>query len=771
VSAAAERHGWWHRLSASADRLTDGSFVLALCLLGLIGFQSTFGGDTYLIVGGAGVALGIVVSELSQRLGQPVLVDAALGAVVFFALGGLIAVPGSALGGVVPTPGTLGALVTAGVQGWKDILTTAPPVGDSDNLLAVPYLIGLVGGVAGYGLARRTRAVALPVVAPAALLVLGILFGTEVPVALLLQGALFAALVLAWLALRHRRAHPRYLTGSRRRRRLVGAAAMVLVAAVLSPFVGPNLALGGQQRVVLSRYITPPFDASDQPSPLASFRTYTAGSPHSLSGTTLFTVSGVRAGSLMTIATMDAYDGMAWGFGGEAGSTAGTTSGDVFRRYGSTIPAPLPGPSAEITVHVAGLGGVWIPDIGEVTGVQFSGPDQASLSAGFLYDMETGAAAESAGIASGDSYRLDVVVPGVPSPAELSAAAAGTDQLAVTVPAPLQTAAERWVGSTSGAWGRVMALAGKLRTGGSFSNGTEDPPLAAAGHSAGRLITFVEGDPSTGSQLVGDDEQFAATLALMSDAVGVPARVVLGAQVGSDGVVMGSDVHAWVQVSLAGLGWVTVPPNDFLPTRAAEQPLPQAEPSQLPQAVLAPPAVNELPPPPGQALSSTSSSRPPTRRRTSSGFAIPKLLADLLIFAGSPILLLLLICAVILGLKARRRRRRRVRGSPSSRVAGAWSELLDHARDLGHAVPHGHTRREQAELVPAPHVDTLARAADAAVFGPGDPLPEHISAYWKQTGQAERALAARAGAWRRLRAALSLRSLRAQPSVSPEPSP
>jgi hypothetical protein len=126
---------------------------------------------------------------------------------------------------------------------------------------------------------------------------------------------------------------------------------------------------------------------------------------------------------------------------------------------------------------------------------------------------------------------------------------------------------------------------------------------------------------------------------------------------------------------------------------------------------------------------------------------------------------------VILGLKARRRRRRRVRGSPSSRVAGAWSELLDHARDLGHAVPHGHTRREQAELVPAPHVDTLARAADAAVFGPGDPLPEHISAYWKQTGQAERALAARAGAWRRLRAALSLRSLRAQPSVSPEPSP
>ncbi|MGD0833287.1 MAG: transglutaminase-like domain-containing protein [Candidatus Dormibacteria bacterium] len=744
----------------NVDRLIDAAFVLVLSVLGLVGFQNTFGGETYLIVGGVAVALGIVIAELSQRLRQPVLVDALLTVAVFLLLGGVVAAPASAVWGVVPTPNTVTLLVGAAVQGWKELLTTAPPVGNVGNLLAIPYLTGLVAGVAGYGLARRTRTIAVPAIAPALVLALGILFGAEVPVALLLQGALFAALLLAWLTLRYRRTHPAYLAGTSRRRRIVAAVGIVAVAAALAPVVGPNLPLSGNQRVVLSRYVAPPFDASNQPSPLGTFRTYTAGSPHSLSSTTLFTVSGLQPGSLMTIATMDSYDGLAWGFGGEGASTTGPTSGDVFRRYGSAIPAAYSGVSETVTVRVDGLQGTWIPVAGEVTGIQFSGPGAAGLTADFRYDATTATGADTAPLSSGDSYTLDVIAPRAPTAAQLAAAAAGTDQLAVSVPTAVQTTAEQWAGGTAGAWNRVIALAEKLKDDGRFSNGTENPPLSTAGHSAGRLTAFVDGDPSTGTQLVGDDEQFAATLALMADAVGVPARVVLGAQVGAGGTVTGSDVHAWVQVSLAGLGWVTVAPSLFLPTRAAAQPLPQAEPTQLPQAVVAPPTVTELRPPPAPPLRSTAQTRPPVRSHPASHAGISAVLVDVLIFAGAPVLLLLLACAVILGLKAQRRRRRRVGGSTSLRFAGAWSDLLDHARDLGHVLPRGQTRREQARLIPAPHVDTLARTADAAVFGPGDPLPEHAAWYWKATGEARHALTAQSGPWRRLRAALSLTSLR-----------
>ena len=760
MSAAAARIRDALQAGDNLDRLVDAAFVLALSLLGLIGFQNTFGGATYLIVGGVAVALGIAISEASQRLRQPVVIDGLVAAVVFLLLGGVVAAPSSAIWGFIPTQSTITQLLGAGIQGWKELLTTAPPVGDVGNLLAIPYLTGLVAGVAGYGLARRTRMIALPAIPPAVVLALGILFGSDVPVALLLQGALFGALLLAWLTLRYRRTHSAYLAGTRRRRRALWAVGIVVAAAALAPVVGPNLPLSGHQRVVLSRYVTPPFDASNQPSPLGTFRTYTAGSPHSLASTTLFTVSGVPAGSLITIATMNSYDGLAWGFGGEDASATGATSGDVFRRYGSTIPAAYAGTSERVTVQVDGLSGTWIPVVGELTGIQFSGSGASSLTTDFRYDVATGTAADTAPLTGGDSYTLDVVVPKTPSAAELAAAAAGTDQLAVSVPTAVQTTAQQWVGGTAGAWNRITALAGKLKTDGRFSNGTEDPPLAAAGHSAGRLTAFVTGDASAGTQLVGDDEQFAATLALMADAVGVPARVVLGAEVGSGGTVTGSDVHAWVQVSLAGLGWVTVAPSLFLPTRAAAQPLPQAEPTQLPQAVVAPPTVTELRPPPVPPLQATAQTRPPQRHHASSGSGMLALIAAVAIFAGSPLLLILLACALIVGLKARRRMRRRLAGPTSLRFAGAWSDLLDRARDLGHVLPRGQTRREQARHIPAPQVDTLARTADAAVFGPGDPLPEHAARYWKATGEARHALTAQSSPWPGRRAALSLASLR-----------
>jgi len=55
-----------------------------------------------------------------------------------------------------------------------------------------------------------------------------------------------------------------------------------------------------------------------------------------------------------------------------------------------------------------------------------------------------------------------------------------------------------------------------------YSDGAGDEAQYLPGHSIGRLTTFL-----TGIQLVGDDEQYAAIFALMTNFLGVPARVVL----------------------------------------------------------------------------------------------------------------------------------------------------------------------------------------------------------------------------------------------------
>jgi hypothetical protein len=65
-------------------------------------------------------------------------------------------------------------------------------------------------------------------------------------------------------------------------------------------------------------------------------------------------------------------------------------------------------------------------------------------------------------------------------------------------------------------------------------------------------------------------------------------------------------------------------------------------------------------------------------------------------------------------------------------VAGAWRDLLDHARDHGHAVSGRATRREQAASIPVEGLAPLARLANAGTFGRTDPTEEQAEELWKQ---------------------------------------
>lgn len=136
------------------------------------------------------------------------------------------------------------------------------------------------------------------------------------------------------------------------------------------------------------------------------------------------------------------------------------------------------------------------------------------------------------------------------------------------------------------------------------------------------------------------------------------------------------------------------------------------------------------------------------------------------IAAGSlGFILLLLSPFIVLGiLKARRRLRRRQAARTADRVSGGWDELVDNAIDLRAPVNAGATRSESAGVVATtfeePRVTSLAVKADADVYGPDDPSPAEVEAFWAEVDDIVGDMKGSATFRRRMAARLSVRSLR-----------
>ena len=146
---------------------------------------------------------------------------------------------------------------------------------------------------------------------------------------------------------------------------------------------------------------------------------------------------------------------------------------------------------------------------------------------------------------------------------------------------------------------RVRSLQSMLSQDGFFSHGLEGEALSRAGHGAERISTLLGSD-----QMVGDDEQYAAAMALLAGQLGIPARVVMGFYPDEDQAgeavfeANGDTLHAWVEVAFEGAGWVPfdpTPPEDQLPNDQTTKP--RADPK--PQVLQPPPPPQEpvdLPP-------------------------------------------------------------------------------------------------------------------------------------------------------------------------------
>jgi hypothetical protein len=749
--------------------LVDAVFVLALTATALVGLGSTYTETEFWWIGMTGALLAVLTTVgVAVMLRLPSVV-AVVGVVAwYFLLGPVLCLRQQ--GAAAPGPESWRLLVDEALYGWKDLLTTLPPVDGESGLLVLPWLMGLVAGLLGAVLSlvrtRRPRVAApLPLVAPLALLALVILLGVSRPEALWVQGSAFAVLALAWLGLRYARvAAPVTSTQDNTRgklARLGAGAALVGIAGLLALPVGTWAAGGDEGRVILRTQVDPPFDVGQYPSPLASFRRFVElpegqRTPLNLHDTTLFTIEGVPTGSRVRIAVLDRYDGVVWGASNNA--QPGVVN-DTYQRVSSVIDNPVEGGTVDARVTIGpGWGGVWLPTVGALQSLHFASDDRESLSESFRYNLATSSAVVPAGVRPGDVYTFTAVSPRDDLTPET--ATSGNVGDAADAAGFLDTQAVQWSEGERQPMRRVLAIARHLKSEGKYSDGViESEKIYHAGHNRYRLTDDTGGVNSP--FVVGNDEQYAAWMALLANRIGVPARVVFGALVPPGGAVTGADVQAWVELQVADGSWRTLPTELFMDDdRPAEQQTTRRQ--QLSGSVVPPPA--PIPPPSTAGAQNDADMKVRKSRSTAKKEAdeiagpVPEWLGQLVRYVGVPVLAVTILLSSVVVAKLLRRRRRRMRPKVSARFVGAWRELVDHARDLGQPIPVGMgvTRREQSFEIVSPGARTLAHQADSQVFGPRVPRPRDAEAYWRQVDKEREAMSASVSRWHRIRAALNL---------------
>ena len=458
------------------------------------------------------------------------------------------------------------------------------------------------------------------------------------------------------------------------------------------------------------------------------------------------------------MAALDTFDGTVYNVNPESGGNF-TPVGDA----GAL--GPVAGDNARLDIRIEDYRGVWLPAGGRINGMAFNGERAGELGGSLFYNDESKTALTTRYLQAGDGYSVETTFPGRWEDAQL----AQYDFASVRLPEParvpdiIAAKANEFVGEATVPIEQVRQLERNLHENGFFSNGKEDEARSLSGHHAGRMIQLLDAE-----QMIGDDEQYAVAMALMSRHLGIPARVVMGFypdpkddRSGADAVeIKGEDVHAWVEVAFEHAGWVAfdpTPDEDNEPTPPQQEPDPRRSRRSCSRRLRRrnrPNCPRTLP----------RNRRTPSNRTSRSGTS----------GAGSsprwdwppfPLAVLLAPLLLIAWLKLRRRKRRASEGLPSQRVGGGWREVISLATDMGARAPGNATRREHAsalaEQFPTTAAGTtlLARRADAAIFGAAEPTEVQVQQYWDQVDQSLADMRGSLGFWQRQRAKYTPRSL------------
>lgn len=738
----------WFDLSAAA----------LLLLVGVLSFGPIFSGGPGFRAAGGGVVVGLLAALVAAWRRWSSTLTIAVSIVGYFAFGGIFALPTTTVGGVLPTLDTIRRLAVLTVDAWRDLLTVSTPASSFTGPAVVPYLSGIVCAVVAGSVALRAKVPVLAAIPALCLLVVGILWGTKSAPLAAVEGVTFAVIALAWSAarriLQERTQSVAVFENDQRAagatvRRAVAATAVLGVASLIGVAAAPAV-LGDSNRYTLRDDVVPPLDLHQYASPLTDYRYLERNQKQ----VPLLTVTGLGPGERLTLAVMDTYDGNVFNVDGISANYL--RIGDQFDDDSGVAT----GETRNVSIRIDGYSGVWLPGGGVVRGVSFDGNGSLARREGLFYNPASGTLLTTAGVDSATTYDVREVrrTPSTDAALQKASIVAGQIGVDTNVPDEVSKLAGDWTASAKTPLAQLRALESHLRDNGFYSNGSDGK--SRAGHTTERLTTMLEGN-----QLIGDDEQYAAVMTLMAHSLGIPARVVMGMYPdpkktvsGGTATLTGNDAHVWVEVPFADGQWARFDPTpdrsrtpNAETTKPKEQPLPQVLPPPVPPKDKAaqPDSVAD-----GKQKSKTNQPQPGTDwaaiiRAVVTVVAVGGLLA-------APFLL-------ILWFKARRRKHRRMNGSASDQISGAWAEMLDRATDLGFSAPPRATRRETAEEMderfPGIDASAFARQIDAKVFGSTPPGDGDADQAWEFGAGLITGLGTTASRWRRIRAAVSLRSV------------
>jgi hypothetical protein len=721
----------------------------------------------YVILVVVAVLLGTLVAVLGAWFRWPSWAVLAAGVLVFLASGVPLAVPDQAVSGVFPSVGGLVELLSGVALGWKQLLTISLPVGAYQALLVPALLLVLGTTITGLSVALRVKWGELGVIPPVVLFVVGIIFGPDRssnPVWLALALLVVTLLTLVWRRWRRRREAIRSLARSTPDAEgkplatagdggLVGrgilAGVVILAIAGGAALVTTATLPPTGDRSVLRTAVVQPFDPRDYASPLSGFRRYLRDDK---SGQVQFQITGLPAGARIRVATLDSYDGVVYAVGSSAVDSASGT----FVRIPSTVDqSRVNGAQLALTVRLEGYQGVWLPTVGDFESVSFAGSDGARLGDAFYYNNASGTAAVLGGVATGDTYSIDAVLPTEPDAkqlAEVSPGSATVPRIGV-LPDGLAQHLDGYVVGKTSPGARLVAMLDGLKQEGYISHGIDPAqPASRSGHAADRISELF-----TDPRMIGDAEQYSVAAALMARQLGFPTRVVFGfAPQGSSATldVTGADVSAWIEVDTAEYGWVTIDPNP------AARPIPDEQP-QDPTKVARPESI--VPPPADKAQTKENQTTPDSTQNEPDALD-PVLVVLLQVLKVSAIVLLVLLILaapflLIIAAKLRRRRIRHRAPSALQRIRGGWEEFEDAVVDHGLQPPPAATRSEVAGVVGTLPSRVLAAVTDRAVFAPDDVDPADADRVWDAVADLRASLDAPLTRRQRIRAMISLRSL------------
>jgi transglutaminase-like putative cysteine protease len=334
-----------------------------------------------------------------------------------------------------------------------------------------------------------------------------------------------------------------------------------------------------------------------------------------------------------------------------------------------------------------------------------------------------------------------------------------TDRLsrAQGVPASLATLATSITAGASSDYDRVLAIQNYF-----LDNFTYSTATVGQKPQGGTYLDAFLRDKS------GYCQQFAATMALMVQAIGIPSRVVIGFTAGTAAnggwTVRGKDAHAWPEVFFKGIGWVRFEPTPGGSNGTVQQP-------QYAQATDVP--STQVP----RGAGATPSKTDPSKRQKyvddagTSDAAALALASDEGTSSDAWRARVLLVLAVLALVGAAvpavwRWVRRRRRLSAQAAVEDFWDELRDTAVDLGLDWPSSQTPRQAVDRVittsylrgdAAAAATRIGRATERARYAPVPPTTDGLA---DDVGTVRTALLARADRGVRVRAALLPASLR-----------